>query len=76
MSATLKAVWTGAGPWSWVHAILFTVLIAVLVAIVVLQGAHAHSPNRRTLRALSVVSAPLLVVFLVVVLQRFRELSF
>ncbi|GAA2344954.1 hypothetical protein [Dactylosporangium salmoneum] len=70
----LRSVWTGEGPWVWVQALLLTVLLGTLVAKVVLQGA-VRSPNRKALRVLNMVIAPLLVVFLVVVLQRFRGLS-
>ncbi|WP_433616451.1 hypothetical protein ACQP2P_14760 [Dactylosporangium sp. CA-139114] len=70
----LRSLWTGEGPWVWGHAALLTLLLGTLVARVVLQSA-VRSPNSRALRALNMAIAPLLVVFLVVVLQRFRGLS-
>jgi uncharacterized membrane protein len=75
LSLVLKSVWTGAAPWAWGHAVLLAVLLTALVAKVVLQGA-VRSPNRKALRALNVVIVPLLMVFLVVVLQRFRDLGY
>ncbi|MGI5240380.1 hypothetical protein [Dactylosporangium sp. CA-139066] len=70
----LRSVWIGEGSWAWGHAILLTVLLGTLVAKVVLHGA-VRSPSRKALRVLNLVIAPLLAVFLIVVLQRFRELS-
>nr|BFE58270.1 hypothetical protein GCM10020063_027960 [Dactylosporangium thailandense] len=70
----VRSLWIGAGPWAWVHAVLLTLLFGTLVARVVLQGA-LRSPNQKALRVLNMAIAPLLVVFLVVVLQRFRGLS-
>jgi L-lactate permease len=75
LSLILKPVWTGATLWVWGQALLITVLLAALVAKVVLQAA-VRSPNRKLLRALNVVIAPLLVVFLAVVLHRFRDLGY
>ncbi|MFG2045178.1 hypothetical protein [Dactylosporangium sp. NPDC048998] len=74
MSPLLRSMWTGEGPWAWGHALLLTALLGTLVAKVVLQGA-VRSPNRKALRVLNMVIAPLLVAFLVVVFQRFRGLS-
>ncbi|MER7274516.1 hypothetical protein ABT369_08675 [Dactylosporangium sp. NPDC000244] len=70
----VRSLWTGEGPWAWGHAVLLTLLLGTLVARVVLQGA-VRSPNQKALRVLNMAIAPLLVVFLVVVLQRFRGLS-
>ena len=75
LSVATKSVWSGGGAWAWGHAVLVVTLIAVLVATVVLQGA-ARSSNRKARRTLNVALAPLLVIFLVVVVQRFRTLSF
>jgi hypothetical protein len=76
LSLVLKSTWTGAAaPWVWGHAALLTVLVALLVTKVMLEGA-VPAPNRKTLRALNVVIAPLLVVFLAVVLLRFRDLGY
>lgn len=75
LSLVLKSVWTGAAPWAWGQAALLTVLLGALIAKVVLQGA-ARSPNRKAHRALNVAIAPLLVVFLIVVLLRFHDLSY
>lgn len=71
----LKSIWTGAGLWAWGHAVVVVALIAVLVAVIVLQGA-VRSPNRKALRALHVALAPMLALFVVVVVQRFSELSY
>jgi uncharacterized membrane protein len=75
LSLILKPLWTGATLWVWGQGLLITVLLAALVAKVVLQAA-VRSPNRKVLRALNVVIAPLLILFLVVVLQRFRDLGY
>jgi hypothetical protein len=54
--------------------IVLAVLLGALVAKVLLQSA-ARLPHRRVLRLLDVVIWPLLVVFVLVVLERFRDLS-
>jgi uncharacterized membrane protein YkvI len=73
-TSVLRSVWTGGGGWALSQAVLLTVLLAALVVKVLMQGA-LRSPNRKLLRALNVVIAPLLIVFLVVVVQRFRVLG-
>lgn len=75
LSLIPKPLWTGATLWVWGQGLLITVLLAALVAKVVLQAA-VRSPNRKVLRALNVVIAPLLILFLVVVLHRFRDLGY
>jgi hypothetical protein len=57
-----------------VGVIVLAVLLAALSAKVLLQSA-TPSPRRDALRLLDVVIAPLLVVFVIVVLERFHELT-
>jgi threonine/homoserine/homoserine lactone efflux protein len=57
------------------QATVVTVLLLALIAKVVLQGA-IRRPLRGALRVLNVVIAPLLVVFVIIVLQRFHDLSY
>lgn len=75
LALATKSMWAGAGAWAWGHAILILLLISVLTAVVVLQGA-VRSPSRTALRVLHVVLAPMLALFVVVVVQRFLELSY
>lgn len=49
-------------------------LLAVLCARVLIQSA-GRFPRRDVLRLLTVVAAPLIVVFAAIVLERFRDLS-
>ncbi|MFR9776606.1 hypothetical protein ACL02O_11180 [Micromonospora sp. MS34] len=62
---------TGAGP---VQATVFTLLMLALTARIVVQ-LTAASARRMPLRILDLAAAPLLVAFLVIILQRFRDLS-
>lgn len=75
LALDITSMWTGSGLWAWGHVIFLALLIAVLVATVVLQGA-VRSPSDKALRACHVALAPMLTLFLVVVLQRFSELSY
>jgi hypothetical protein len=53
------------------------VVLALLVALgikVVLQN-RTRRPRRRTLRVLDLVIAPLLLVFIIILVERFRDLS-
>lgn len=60
-----------AGP---VQATVLTLLMAALVARIVVQLVAA-SARRATLRILDVLAVPLLAAFLLIVVQRFWELS-
>jgi hypothetical protein len=71
----IRAVWTGGATLALGQVVLLTVLLTALVVKVVLQGA-VRSPSGKLLRALNVLIAPLLIVFFVVVLQRFRVLGY
>lgn len=57
------------------QTVVVTLLLLALIAKVVLQGA-IRRPVRGALRVLNVVIAPLLVVFVIIVLQRFHDLSY
>jgi hypothetical protein len=57
-----------------VGAILFGVLVTALAARVLLQSAGPFA-NRGTLRLLGVVTVPLLIVFVLIVIERFRVLA-
>ncbi|MGN9912911.1 hypothetical protein ACTMTJ_35780 [Phytohabitans sp. LJ34] len=57
-----------------VGLVVLGVLLAVLVARVLIQSADPF-PRRDVLHLLTVVAAPLLVVFAAIVLERFRDLS-
>ncbi|HTF12207.1 MAG TPA: hypothetical protein VK659_28950 [Asanoa sp.] len=57
-----------------VGVIVLGVLLVALVARVLLESAMVF-PRRETVRLLDLVAAPLLVVFVLVVLERFRDLS-
>jgi hypothetical protein len=57
-----------------VGVILFGVLVGALVSRVLLESAGA-SPNRDTLRLLGIVVVPLLIVFVVIVIERFQLLA-
>lgn len=54
--------------------VVLGVLLAVLLARVLIQSAGPFA-RRHALRVLTVVAAPLLVVFAAIVLERFRDLS-
>ncbi|MFG2054502.1 hypothetical protein ACGFI9_10745 [Micromonospora sp. NPDC048930] len=60
-----------AGP---VQATVLTLLMLALIARIVVQ-LTAASARRMTLRILDVAAAPLLAAFLLIILQRFRDLS-
>jgi hypothetical protein len=55
--------------------VVLVVLILALAAKVTLQ-VTAQSPRRGALRLLDVVIAPLIVVLVIVVLERFRDLAY
>jgi hypothetical protein len=55
--------------------IVLAVLLVALVAKVLLQSA-TRPPGRHALRLLDVVIAPLLVVFVIIVLERFHDLAY
>jgi hypothetical protein len=57
-----------------VGVILFGVLLAALAIRVLLQSA-GPSPNRDPLRLLGIVVVPLLIVFVVIVVERFQLLA-
>jgi hypothetical protein len=57
-----------------VGVILFGVLVAALAARVLLQSAGPFT-HRDALRLLGVVTVPLLIVFVVIVIERFRVLA-
>jgi hypothetical protein len=54
--------------------VVLVVVVAALVARVLLQGATPF-PRRDALRLLDIALVPLIVVFVLVVLERFRDLS-
>ncbi len=54
--------------------VVLGVLLIALIAKVMLQSA-TPLPRRDALRLLNVVSLPLLIVFLAIVVERFRDLS-
>jgi len=57
-----------------VGVILFAVLAAALTARVLFQSAGPF-PHRDALRLLGVVTVPLLIVFVLIVIERFRTLA-
>ncbi len=57
-----------------VGVILLGVLVAALAARVLLQSAGSF-PHRDAVRLLGVVTAPLLIVFVLIVIERFRVLA-
>ncbi|SDY92585.1 hypothetical protein SAMN05444365_104171 [Micromonospora pattaloongensis] len=58
----------------WIGVVVFAVLLAALVGRVLLQ-AELRSRHRPARRLLDAVIAPLLFVFVVIVLQRFIDLA-
>lgn len=57
-----------------VGLIVLAVLVGILIVKVLLQSAF-RLPHERLQRALNIITWPLLVVFVIVVLERFRDLS-
>jgi hypothetical protein len=57
-----------------VGVVLFGVLVVALAARVLLQSARPF-PHRGALRLLGVVTVPLLIVFVLIVIERFRVLA-
>lgn len=57
-----------------VQAAVLTLLVLALIARIVVQ-LTARPARRKMLRILDLVAAPLLVAFVVVIVQRFRDLS-
>lgn len=56
-----------------VQAAVLALLVLALIARIVVQ--LTAPPRRKMLRILDLVAAPLLVAFVVVIVQRFRDLS-
>lgn len=54
--------------------IVFAVLFGALLAKIILQSV-VRLPRRGALRLLDVAIAPMLIVFVIIVVERFRELS-
>jgi hypothetical protein len=57
------------------QAVILTVLLLALIAKVVLQGV-VRSPHRNAFPVLNAIIVPLLAAFLIIVLLRFRNLSY
>ena len=57
-----------------VQAAVLTLLMLALIARIVVQ-LTGRPARRKTLRILDMVAAPLLVAFVIVIVQRFRDLS-
>lgn len=70
-----RTVWPDGTAWVFAQVVLVTALLTALAVKVVLQGA-ARSPHPKLLSALDALITPLLIVFFVVVLERFRILGY